>query len=95
MYDALPAVGGLPVRAVCMALGVPRQDWPLFARWAWDMALDEMYAYVDVMVADRCVHPRADLLSWLISVDIHGDGDGLTADQVRAVVAALLIAGRR
>jgi cytochrome P450 len=23
-----------PVSAICEALGVPRQDWPLFVRWA-------------------------------------------------------------
>ena len=59
-----------PVFLICDALGVPRQDWRLFMRWANDVsspkALDELHAYVDVMIADRCRRPTNDLMSMLI-----------------------------
>ena len=39
----------------------PRRDWHLFRRWAGESlnskALDELHAYVDVMIADRCRKP--------------------------------------
>ena len=51
-------------------------------------ALDELFAYVDVMIADRCRKPGDDLLSALIQAEI--DGEELTVDDLRAIVASLL-----
>lgn len=88
------AAGGraYTVSAVCSALGVPPADWPLFARWATDfldpVSLDELYAHLDVLIAQRCRVPGTDLLSDLIALDV--DGDGLTVDDLRTIVAALL-----
>jgi cytochrome P450 len=55
------------IAGVGALLGVPRKDWHLFRRWAGkslnSKALDELYAYVDVMIANRCRKPGDDLLS--------------------------------
>jgi cytochrome P450 len=77
---------------VCALLGVPGKDWHLFKRWAAESlnskALDELYAYVDVMIAERCRRPGDDLLSKLIEAGI--DEAELTVDELRAVVVALV-----
>jgi cytochrome P450 len=80
------------VAAVCEALGVPRRDWRLFFRWATEPltphALDALYQCADVMIADRCREPRDDLLSNLIQTEV--DGEELTIDDLRAIVASLV-----
>jgi cytochrome P450 len=80
------------IASVCEALGVPRQDWRLFSRWAGDLSntktLDELYAYIDMMTADRCRKPGQDLLSQLIQLEV--DGEELTVDDLRAFVASLV-----
>jgi cytochrome P450 len=64
-------------------------------RWAGESlnskSLDELYAYVDVMIADRCTKPGDDLLSQLIQLEV--DGEELTVDDLRMVVAALVAGG--
>jgi hypothetical protein len=79
---------------VCAALGVPRDDRLLFWRWAGDLSnpktLDELNAYVDVLIADRCLKPADDLLSRLIQLEV--DGEELTVDDIRTLVAALVAA---
>jgi cytochrome P450 len=79
---------------VCVQLGVPAKDWHLFKRWAAESltseALDQLYAYVDVMIAVRCRKPGTDLLSQLIATGV--DGEDLTVDELRAVVAAMVSA---
>ncbi|MCW2565418.1 MAG: hypothetical protein JWQ31_3978 [Mycobacterium sp.] len=80
------------IAAVCEALGVPRQDWPFFFRWATEpltpQALDALYQYVDVMIADRCRRSTDDLLAKLIELEV--DGEELTVDDIRRFVAALV-----
>jgi cytochrome P450 len=80
------------IEEVCAQLGVPARDWHLFKRWAGrslnSKTLDELYAYVDVMIADRCCKPGTDLLSQLIATGV--DGEDLTVDELRAIVAALV-----
>ncbi|MDT5015138.1 MAG: hypothetical protein QOD39_1298 [Mycobacterium sp.] len=80
------------IATICEALGVPRQDWHLFSRWAGrpltPKALDTLYSYVDVMIADRCRRPTDDLVSKLIELEV--DGEELTVDDVRRFVAALV-----
>jgi hypothetical protein len=80
------------IAGVCAQLGVPHKDWHLFGRWAGQpltsKALDELYACVDVMIAERCRRPGDDLLSELIQNGI--EGEELTVDELRAVVAALV-----
>ena len=68
------------------------KDWHLFQRWAGKpltaKALDEVHAYVDVMIAIRCHTPGADLLSELIATGV--GGEDLTVDELRAVVVAMV-----
>lgn len=90
----------LAMASICSALGVPRADWPLFSRWADQLAhpasdaahrgtLYDVYAYVDVMVADRCSNLRNDLLSDLIMAQV--DGVELDSDELRRLVAGALL----
>jgi cytochrome P450 len=81
-----------PIEELCTQLGVPQKDWHLFQRWARkslnSKTLDQLYAYVDVMIADRCCKPGTDLLSQLIETGV--DGEDLTVDELHAIVAALV-----
>ena len=90
--EPLKAVRRNSIEGLCERLGVPRKDWHFFRRWAGESlnskALDEWYAYVDVMIADRCRTPGTDLLSELIETGI--DGEELTVDELRAIVASLV-----
>ena len=80
------------IALTCATLGVPREDWELFARWADDGASPKtvagLRAYLDVMIADRCRHPTSDLVSHLIHVD--AEGIELTVDDVHVLVASLV-----
>jgi cytochrome P450 len=81
------------MRLKCASLGVPRRDWASISRWAWVNDAESMRAldsYVDLMIADRCWKLTDDLMSDLVLADV--DGDGLTADELRAVVVALVTA---
>ena len=77
---------------ICTQLGVPPKDWHLFQRWAGkslsSKTRDQLYAYVDVMIAARCCAPGSDLLSELIATGV--DGEDLTVDELHAIVAALV-----
>ena len=89
--DPLKTVGHQSIADVCALAGVPRRDWHLFRRWAGESlsskALDQLHAYVDVMIAERCRNPGDDLLSQLIETGL--DGEDLTVDDFRAIVASL------
>ena len=78
--------------AVCEVLGVPRQDWPLFYRWAAaplnPKATDALHQYVDVMIAERCRRSTDDLMSTLIGLEV--DGEEMTVDDIRNFVAELM-----
>jgi len=92
--DAAAVVLGPQRCALYAALGVPQRDWWPLARWADRAATGEvraaLHAYADVLVADRCRLPGDDVVSDLIAYD--ADGDALTADEIRDIVAALLAA---
>jgi cytochrome P450 len=78
--------------AICEALGVLQKDWPLFYRWAaaplTPKGTDELYYYVDVMIAERCRRPADDLMTALIALEV--DGTELTVDDIRSFVASLV-----
>ena len=90
--EPLKAVRRNSIVDLCERLGVPRKDWHVFRRWAGESldskALDELYTYVDVIIADRCRTPGTDLLSELIEAGV--DGEELTVDDLRAIVAYLV-----
>jgi cytochrome P450 len=97
-----------PIPIICALLGAPTQDWELFSRWAddifklfdWNVAAHEsailnswgeLDAYIDDMVARRRHTLTGDLISGLICAE--EDGDHLSADELRKLVATLLIGG--
>ena len=98
-----------PVPVICALLGAPREDWQRFAVWTDEVfkaftfpftvddvpnvmrAWGELDDYVDDMVARRKHTLTDDLLSDLIRAE--HDGDRLTAEELRMLAAALLLAG--
>jgi cytochrome P450 len=97
-----------PIPVICALLGAPAEDWELFSNWtddilkafSWDAAnatpailtaWDALDAYIDDMVAHRRLNLTDDLISELIRAE--DDGDRLSADELRMLVAALLLAG--
>ena len=97
-----------PIPIICALLGAPAEDWELFSAWtddifkvfSWEVAAheqtilaawDELDAYIDDMVAQRRQTLTDDLLSELIRAE--DDGDRLNAEELRMLVAGLLMAG--
>jgi hypothetical protein len=80
------------VRAMCARLGIPGSDWNMVAQWAAELGEhrthDDLDAYVDVMIADRCCRTSDDLLSDLILIGVAGLD--LTADEIKLAVATML-----
>ncbi|WP_319432643.1 hypothetical protein [Mycobacterium sp. RTGN5] len=76
------------IAELCMALGVPQDDWVLFWRWADELptgkAVDELSSYVDVLIAQRCLNPGDDVMSQLIALD-------MTDEEIRTRVGALVV----
>jgi cytochrome P450 len=97
-----------PIPVIGALLGVPAPDWRVFSDWADDIskmftwaavgneariikAYDQLDAYVDEMVAARRQNLTDDLISELIRAE--EDGDRLSADELRRIVAVLLNGG--
>ncbi|AFM15377.1 cytochrome P450 [Mycolicibacterium chubuense NBB4] len=97
-----------PIPVICALLGAPPEDWELFSAWTDDIfrvfgwnvadqqarilaAWDQLDAYVDAMVETRRRTLTDDLLSDLIRAE--GDGERLSGDELRMLVAGLLMAG--
>jgi cytochrome P450 len=97
-----------PIPIICALLGAPRDDWELFSDWtddifkvfSWNVAdhaatilaaWDELDAYLEDMIARRRHTLTDDLISDLIRAE--DDGDRLSADELRMLVAGLLMAG--
>lgn len=97
-----------PIPIICALLGAPPEDWELFSDWTNDIfkvfswnaaegapailaAWDELDAYIDNMAAQRRRSLTDDLLSDLIRAE--DDGDRLSTDELRMLVAGLLMAG--
>jgi cytochrome P450 len=97
-----------PIPIICALLGAPAEDWELFSDWTddifkvfdWNVAAhervilsawDKLDAYIDGMVANRRQTLTDDLVSELIRAE--DDGDRLSADELRMLVAGLLMAG--
>ncbi|AYE93620.1 cytochrome P450 [Mycobacterium paragordonae] len=97
-----------PIPVICALLGAPAEDWQLFSDWTeqileafgWNAAAQtpgilaawaDLDAYLDDMIACRRDALTDDLISELIRAE--DDGDRLSADELRMLVAALLMAG--
>jgi cytochrome P450 len=97
-----------PIPIICALLGAPSEDWQLFSDWtddifkafSWNVAAEipvilaaweQLDAYIDDMVAHRRHALTDDLVSELIRAE--DDGDHLSADEMRMLVAGLLMAG--
>ena len=98
-----------PARIICELLGVPTELHDAFRGWGNDLglafsytaaanlgrieaALAGLYTATDELIAARRVRPGPDLLSALLAAQ--SDGDRLTGDELRIMVAALLFAGQ-
>jgi cytochrome P450 len=97
-----------PIPVICGLLGAPPEDWELFSDWTDDIleafgwnaasqtptilaAWDALDWYIDDMVARRRHALTDDLISELIRAE--DDGDRLSSDELRMLVASLLMAG--
>lgn len=97
-----------PIPVICALLGAPPEDWELFSDWTddileafgWNAAAQTpsiltawaaLDSYLDDMLAQRRRGLTDDLISDLIRAE--DDGDRLSADELRMLVAALLMAG--
>jgi cytochrome P450 len=98
-----------PARIICELLGIPPQWHERFRGWANDLGLAFSYtaaaelgriegalaglnAATDELIAARRAEPGPDLLSGLIAAE--SDGDRLTPDELRTMIAGLLFAGQ-
>jgi cytochrome P450 len=97
-----------PIPIICAMLGAPRDDWPLFSRWAADIsrvfggnvaeheiAILEAWEALDVYLEKLIACRRDSLADDLISelIRVEADGDRLTHDELRNLVLILLNAG--
>ncbi len=97
-----------PIPVICALLGAPPEDWELFSNWTYDIleafgwnaasqtprilaAWDALDAYIDDIIVRRRHVLADDLISQLIRAE--DDGDRLGGDELRMLVAALLLAG--
>jgi cytochrome P450 len=97
-----------PIPVICALLGAPPDDWELFSNWTDDIleafgwnaasqtpailtAWQALDAYIDDMLARRRQTLTDDLISELIRAE--DDGDRLSTDELRMLVASLLMAG--
>jgi cytochrome P450 len=92
-----------PVQVIARILGLPRQDYPRFQRWAleltsvaanWDRGMAASAAlrdyFADVM-AERRAAPGDDLISDLVRAEV--DGTHLTDEEIFSFLRLLLPAG--
>jgi cytochrome P450 len=93
----------LPARVIAELLGVPRDDWDIFQRWAAidaagpgdgfrPGALDEIRAYFSRLLEERRREPREDLLTALSVAEI--DGERLSEHELVSFCFLLLVAGQ-
>lgn len=92
-----------PVQVIARILGLPRQDYPKFQRWAveitsvaanWDRgvaASEALRDYFAGVLAERRRHPDDDLITELVNVEV--DGQRLTDEEIYSFLRLLLPAG--
>jgi cytochrome P450 len=97
-----------PVPIICAMLGVPRDDWDLFAHWlrgianafgptatAHITAILQAWQHLDTYLEDLIERRRRTLTDDLISelIRAEDDGDRLSRREILDLVAVLLVAG--
>ncbi len=106
--DLIEAASMLPLRVICRLIGVPDGDVEQFAGWAdalstifgflsaeqaqaATIALAKLNTYVDDLLEQQRSAPGDDLVSALVVAEV--EGQRLTHDEVRTMVANLIVAG--
>ncbi len=106
--DLVAASSTLPIRVICRLIGVPDADVPRFVGWAdalstvfgflspeqaaaATVALGKLSEYVDELLEQRRVALGDDLVSALVTAEV--EGEQLTHEEVRTMVANLIVAG--
>lgn len=97
-----------PIPVICALLGAPRQDWPLFSRWADDIfkmfsfnlgdhadAVEAAWLELDDYVDAMVTRRRSSLTDDLLSDLIRAevDGDRLTHAELQMLAGGVLLAG--
>jgi cytochrome P450 len=92
-----------PVQVIARILGLPREDYPRFQRWAieitsvaanWERgvaASESLRAYFADVMHERRSSPGDDLISDLVQADV--DGEHLTDEEIYSFLRLLLPAG--
>lgn len=99
----------LPVMVIAEMLGVPPDDYTLFKKWSDQIverrnlppgtpmtaeikaAIADLSAYFDAEIEKRRRHPTDDLIGVLVAA--HDEAEALSAEELRAFVILLLVAG--
>ena len=94
----------IPVNVISRMLGFPAEDDDLFRGFVHDTlenvnvpievrqaAFQRLDDYLDVQLQEHREHPRDDLTSYLLAVEI--DGNALSPEHVRGSIVLLLLAG--
>jgi hypothetical protein len=106
--DLIEAASMLPLRVICRLIGVPDADVEQFVGWAdalstifgflsaeqadaATVALAGLNGYVEGLLDRRRSAPEDDLVSALVVAEV--EGQRLTHDEVRTMVANLIVAG--
>lgn len=92
----------LPITVICELVGIDEPERAQWHRWGRDLssmdreampvALREMVAHVQDVIARRRAEPSGDLLTALVAAQ-YDDGDRLTDKEMVTMVIALVIAG--
>ncbi|MGZ0230286.1 MAG: cytochrome P450 [Acidimicrobiales bacterium] len=101
---ALQYAQSIPVNVIARMLGFPPEDEDIFRTFVHRIveqvnepleermeAFGELDAYLDVQVREHIEHPRDDLTTYLLNVEL--EGNKLEMEHVRGSIVLLLVAG--